>query len=324
MVIDLNKCIGCQTCTMACKTQWTIGEGRDYMYWNNVETMPGRGYPKGYMELDTGFDEKGEVKFGPIPPLEDYGKPWEFNYAEFMEGKSKVVEPSENPDWGPNWDEDTGEGDYPNNFYFYLPRLCNHCTNPACLVACPNKAIRKREEDGIVLIDLEKCKGVRACIAACPYKKPYFNPERVNPVTGDKGQSEKCIMCFPRIEKGIPSACARQCVGRARWQGYLDDKESAVYKLVKLWKVALPLMPEKGTLPNVYYVPPLSPPKFDSSGKPTSEQRIPLSYLKKLFGPEVENALRALNAEMDKKASGRPSGLMDILIAYRHKDMFKV
>ena len=72
---------------------------------------------------------------------------------------------------GANWDEDVGEGEYPNSYYFYLPRLCNHCTKPACLAACPMKAIRKREEDGIVLVDLQKCRGIRNCIRACPYKR---------------------------------------------------------------------------------------------------------------------------------------------------------
>lgn len=316
MVIDLNKCIGCQTCTMACKTQWTIGKGRDYMYWNNVETMPGKGYPKGYMEMNTGFDKNREVILGPLPSFDDYGKPYEFNHGGFIEGKNKVMGPEELPFWGPNWDEEVGEGDYPNNFYFYLPRLCNHCTDPACLAACSRKAIYKRKEDGIVLVDLERCRGYRDCVEACPYKKVYFNTHLK--------KVEKCIMCFPRLEKGIPSACARQCVGRARWQSYLEDKEGPVHKLVKVWKVALPLMPEKGTSPNVFYIPPFSPPAFDRDGRPTGRPRIPVSYLKKLFGDNVENVLNILKEEINKKAKGKPSGLMDILIAYRHKEMFKV
>ena len=324
MVIDLNKCIGCQTCTMACKTQWTIGDGRDYMYWNHVETMPGKGYPKGYMDMSSGFDAKGKVIVGDLPSKADYGGDFEFNYAAFMEGKDKVLAPTKNPTWGPNWDEEVGGGEYPNNYYFYLPRLCNHCSNPACVAACDVKAIRKRDEDGIVVIDLEKCEGHKRCIKACPYKKPYFNPTRVNPIEKGVGQSEKCISCFPRLEKGIASACVRQCVGRARFQSYMDDVDGPVYKLVKKWKVALPLMPEKGTKPNVFYVPPLSSPKFDKNGKPTDEPRIPLAYLKKLFGPEVEGALKTLKAEIDKKSKTQATELMDILIAYKHKDMMKL
>lgn len=316
MIIDLNKCIGCQTCTMACKTQWTIGKGRDYMYWNNVETMPGKGYPKGYLDMDAGFDKDNKVKLGGLPSLKDYGAPLEMNYEKFMEGEDAVLKSKEPPVSGPNWDEEVGSGAYPNNYYFYLPRLCNHCTNPACLAACPRKAIRKREKDGIVLVDLEKCRGYRHCIRACPYKKVYFNPAI------DK--AEKCIFCFPRVEKGLPPACARQCVGRARHVGYLDDKEGHVYKLVRKWKAAIPLRPDCGTRPNVYYVPPFSPPEFSEDGRVTERPRIPIEYLRMLFGNNVDNALTVLHKEMTKRSKGEQSELMDLLIAYRHKEMFRL
>jgi complex iron-sulfur molybdoenzyme family reductase subunit beta len=316
MVMDLNKCIGCQTCTMACKTQWTIGRGRDYMYWNNVETMPGKGYPKGYMDMDAGFDKNSEVIKGPLPSLKEYGEPWEFNYREFMEGRDRVIKTKEDPSWGPGWDEDVGSGDYPNNYFFYLPRICNHCTNPACLAACPRKAIRKREEDGIVLVDSQKCRGYRHCVRACPYKKVYFNPT-IN-------QSEKCILCFPRLEDGKAPACARQCVGRVRHVGFLDDKNSHVYALVKKWNVAVPLRPDFGTQPNVYYIPPFSPPKFNEDGNVTDEPRIPVEYLRSLFGTGVDSALKTLNEEMEKKSKGGNSELMDILIAFKHKEMFSI
>jgi complex iron-sulfur molybdoenzyme family reductase subunit beta len=325
MVMDLNKCLGCQTCTAACKTQWTNRFGREYMYWNNVETQPGKGYPKGYMDYNAGWDEKGNLKKGGLPNIpEDYGIPWEFNYKEILSGDAKTLKPDITSSWSANWDEDEGEGEYPNSYFFYLPRICNHCANPACLAACPNKAIHKRKEDGIVLVDLKRCKGVRDCISACPYKKVYFNPLRKREEIGIAGQSEKCIFCFPRIEKGLPPACAKQCVGRIRHVGYLDDEDSHVYRLVKKWKVALPLRPDFGTIPNVYYVPPLSPPKFNGSGEVTDEPRIPMEFLKKLFGSEVENTLKLLKEEMDKKAKGEKSELMDILIAYKHSDMFKI
>jgi nitrate reductase beta subunit len=95
--------------------------------------------------------------------------------------------------------------------FFYLPRICNHCLNPACVAACASGAIYKRGEDGIVLIDQERCRGWRMCVSACPYKKIYFN--------WSTGRSEKCILCYPRLEAGEPPACFHTCVGRIR---YLD------------------------------------------------------------------------------------------------------
>ena len=66
-------------------------------------------------------------------------------------------------------------GQFENTFMMYLPRLCEHCLNPACVAACPSGAIYKREEDGIVLIDQDKCRGWRMCVSGCPYKKIYYN-----------------------------------------------------------------------------------------------------------------------------------------------------
>ena len=102
-------------------------------------------------------------------------------------------------------------GQFENTFMMYLPRLCEHCLNPACVAACPSGAIYKREEDGIVLIDQDKCRGWRMCVSGCPYKKIYFN--------WSSGKSEKCIMCYPRIEAGQPTVCSETCVGRIRYLG---------------------------------------------------------------------------------------------------------
>ena len=324
MVMDLNKCIGCQTCTTACKTQWTNRNGREYMYWNNVETHPGNGYPRKWQEAGGGFDAGGSLKLGLIPDLhQDYGAAFDMNYEQALNpravrvtGELPHLAPVRAPVNGPNWDEDQGAGEYPNSHYFYLPRICNHCTNPACLAACPRQAIYKRAEDGIVLIDQERCRGYQHCIAACPYKKIYFNP-----VTK---KSEKCIFCYPRIEQGLAPACANQCVGRIRFVGYLDDVEGPVHKLVEKWKVALPLHAEYNTQPNVYYVPPLSPPKYDAEGRMTDERRIPDALLIGLLGPRVPEVLKILEAEREKKRRKQASELMDLLIAYRHAEMFKL
>lgn len=316
MVIDLNKCIGCQTCTVACKTLWTDGAGQETMLWNNVETVPGQGYPRNWQNMGGGWKE-GELSFGELPAEEDYGKPVELNYREvYQTGKDYYLHAKEKMTWGPNWDEDVGAGVYPNNYHFYLPRLCNHCTHPACLEACPVRAIYKREEDGIVLIDEKKCQGFRECIRACPYKKIYFNLV--------KGVSQKCIFCFPRIEKGIAPACARQCPGRLRFVGFLDDPTGPIYLLVHKWQVALPLHEEYGTQPNVFYVPPLLPDAFDEEGRFSEKPRIPLEYLRFLFGPRVDSALATLKAEMAKRQRGEPSELMDLLIAKDWKSLFKI
>jgi nitrate reductase beta subunit len=127
--------------------------------------------------------------------------------------------------WGPNWEEILGGefekrskdrnfddiqkdiyGEFENTFMMYLPRLCEHCLNPACVASCPSGSIYKREEDGIVLIDQDKCRGWRMCVSGCPYKKIYYNWQ--------SGKAEKCTFCYPRIEAGQPR-CARRPVWAA-------------------------------------------------------------------------------------------------------------
>ena len=315
MVFDLNKCLGCHTCSIACKTQWTGEEGMENMWWTVVNTMPGEGTPKSWESMGGGFDGNHNANPGRIPLRDEYGEAWKFNHKEVFEGgkgKNAYLQPESKkgkPDWGANWDEDQGAGEYPNSYYFYLPRICNHCSHPACVEACPRGAITKREKDGIVLINEKRCKGYRFCMAACPYKRIYFNPL--------KDTSQKCIFCFPRIEKGVAPACARQCPGRMRFVGYLDDEDGPVHQLVHKYKVALPLHPEYGTDANVFYVPPLSPPKLDIDGKLLEDQpRIPIEYLRNLFGERVDGVLETLRQEMGKKQRGEKSGLMDSLIVY--------
>ena len=136
---------------------------------------------------------------------------------------------------GPNWDDNLGgsaiyAANDPNLaaltdeerrqlfeveriVHFYLPRICNHCINPSCVAACPAGAIYKRGEDGIVLVSQDNCMGWRMCISGCPYKKVYFN--------WATGKSEKCILCYPRLETQQAPACMHSCVGRIRYLGVL-------------------------------------------------------------------------------------------------------
>lgn len=318
MVMDLNKCIGCQTCTLGCKKQWTDDEGMQYMYWNNVESQPGAGYPRNWRTLGGGFSAQRHLRPSPLPADGDFGVPFEYDYEQrLFRGKKKPVMPHQSPTWGPNWDEDVGGADNTNPYYFYLPRICNHCTHPACLAACPRKAIYKREEDGIVVLDQQRCRGYRHCIQACPYKKIYYNT--VNQM------SQKCIFCYPRLEQGKVNACASQCPGRIRFVGLLDDRQSPVHQLVFKHKVALGLLPEKGTHPNVYYVPPFGPPK---TGKPTQsileDPRLPHSLLQSLFGKEVVEVIGRLERELKKAQAGQKSEILQLLIGRNDKVRYRL
>ncbi len=318
MVMDLNKCIGCQTCTVACKRLWTNDKGMDYMWWNTVNTVPGKGTPKDWEKMGGGFRD-GKAISGHLPTERDFGAAWKFNHEEVLfagkDDKLHLKPVGDEPEWGPNWEEDQGAGDYPNSYYFYLPRICNHCANAACVEACPRNAVEKRDEDGIVVINPDRCRGYRFCMSACPYKKIYFNQAQKI--------AQKCIFCFPRVEQGVAPACARQCPGRLRFVGYRDDEQGPIWQLVDKWKVALPLHPEYGTEPNVFYVPPLGPARFDENGNyDRSRSRIPDEYLVSLFGNRVLDALETVKTEMAKKRDGEESELMDILIARHWPDMF--
>ena len=358
IVFDLNKCLECHTCTMADKLMWTNRSGREYMYWNNVETMPGHGYPKGWGNnrnqtetgsgqiLGGGFKDvvleegrtDGKVKSrGPVqregkdPDLEnDYGIPWEYNYEEVFNPGASHDTPGATgirphykgkevvPKWGPNWEEDQGAGEWPNHWAFALPRICNHCANPACLAACSRKAIYKRQEDGIVLVDQERCRGYRHCIRACPYKKVYFN--------FSTGKSEKCVLCYPRVEKGVPPACFAQCPGRIRFIGWKDDKNSAVYKLIHEWKGAQQLPSAFRPEPNVFYVPPIGNFKFGGDGEITDKRVIPVEYLGALFGG-VENVKRVqgiILEEREKMRKGIKSEICMTLIGHSNEDRFQL
>ena len=323
-IIDLNKCMGCQSCTIACKSLWTSRPGTEHMRWMNVTTYPGEGYPKAYEAMGGGYDANGEPSPGRLTTMRDVGDNFQFNHADVYyggEGQKVHLKPvsaigGEDPVWGYNWDEDQGGGSWPNGYFFYLPRKCYHCADAPCLKACTHNAIYKRAEDGIVVIDQDRCTGDRFCVEACPYKAIYYNPV--------SQKSEKCVMCYPRVEKGIAPACDRQCPGRTRLFGYLDDTESDLYKLVFVHKVALPLHPEFGTEPNVFYIPPFDTTRaFAEDGSITDQERVEQEVLERLFGPGVGEVVRRLKAERAKRRRGEPSEVMDLLIGKNFYDRFQ-
>ena len=275
-VFDINKCIACQTCTLACKTTWTAGKGQEYMWWNNVETKPWGFYPLGWdvnllEKLGVGRWEKDVYKGKTIFEAAAAG--------EILAG----VQPEEE-DWAhPNIGEDEiaggtiAAGDHIQGVHriwmFYLQRICNHCSYPGCLGACPRKTVYKRNEDGIVLIDQERCRGYQECVRGCPYKKSMFHAR--------SRKSQKCISCYPAVGQGYQTQCVVNCIGKIRVFGYLNPLKEArddnpIDYMVHLAKVALPLYPQFGTQPNVYYVPPI---------------HVPHPFLVQMFGPRAPKAI---------------------------------
>ena len=270
MVMNLDKCIGCHTCSVTCKQAWTNRTGTEYVWFNNVETRPGLGYPRRYEDQEEwqgGWVRKSNGKLTlrsgsrlkklasifsnpKLPTIEDYYEPWTYDYETLLHSPQQknfpVAQPHSlisgkkmNVSWSANWDDDLGGApqygpkdvmlkgiedkvtfEFEQTFMFYLPRICEHCLNPSCAASCPSGAIYKRTEDGIVLVDQDKCRGWRMCISGCPYKKVYFNHKT--------GKAEKCTFCYPRIEVGIPTVCSETCVGRLRYIGLMLYDADAV------------------------------------------------------------------------------------------------
>ncbi|MCY0863851.1 MAG: nitrate reductase subunit beta [Sulfobacillus sp.] len=197
------------------------------------------------MKLRSGgaWEKLAHIFYNPdLPQIDDYYEPWTYDYQTLVDSPRRRHQPvarphslltgevMDKPVWGPNWDDDLAGGpeiaprdpnvkqlaehvafEYEQTFMMYLPRICNHCLNPACVAACPSGAMYKRDEDGIVLVDQDACRGWRFCVSACPYKKVYFN--------WNTHKAEKCTFCYPRIEAGLPTVCSETCVGRIRYLG---------------------------------------------------------------------------------------------------------
>jgi phenylacetyl-CoA:acceptor oxidoreductase subunit 1 len=204
MVIDLDRCVGCQTCTIACQQA--------------------HGLPAGVQ--------------------------WRFV-------------------------ADCEVGEYPDVRRIFLPMQCRQCADPPCVPVCPTGASRRRA-DGIVWVAEDACVGCGYCAVACPYRarhlvhapRGYFATptpaERATARPGRRGVMTKCEVRRERVDAGqarglVPGVdpdatpvCAVACLTRAIVFGDLDDPASpAARRLAE--GGALPLMPECGTAPSVFY-----------------------------------------------------------------------
>ena len=172
----------------------------------------------------------------------------------------------------------------PDDRPLFMTKPCFHCANPPCTDVCPVSATFKREQDGIVVVDYDRCIGCRYCIAACPYGARYFDfgdnypavaegtpwAEVPSPELGQYrerrdgqtpiGNVRKCTFCLHLQDgdgkydeaAGRWPACAKTCTGHAIHLGDFNDPSSDVFKDLRERQVVR-LKEELGTEPNVYY-----------------------------------------------------------------------
>jgi len=206
--VDATKCIGCLRCVEACKLENEVA----------LDAHHFRTWVERYVYLDGEDTPHVDSQADPVN-IAAAGTERDYRFANRY--KDEKVDKA-----------------------FFVPKLCNHCTHPACVQVCPTGATFK-SEDGVVLIDHTYCIGCQYCVQACPYGARFFNPE--------KRVTDKCTWCYHRITKGLMPACVEVCPVSARVFGDRNDKESTISKFLADNRVDV-LKPETGNAPNVFYV----------------------------------------------------------------------
>lgn len=162
----------------------------------------------------------------------------------------------------------------------HFPMSCLHCENADCVTVCPTGASYKREEDGIVLIDQDKCMGCNLCAWACPYGARELDQ--------DQGVMKKCTLCIDRIydeqlpEKERQPACVLTCPTKSRKFGDFDDPNSEVSRLT-VERGGVDLMPELGYQPTNKYLPPRPRKTVSAVEKPTAEPQGLMGWVNKMI-----------------------------------------
>ena len=244
LVIDLDTCVGCHACAVACK-EWNDGgqfgpltDENPYgkepfgVWFNRVHTYEVQGEGRG---------ERGEGKSGETGAV---------SAAAQVQLSSRIG--SANSGCGIASASPLSPLPSPA-MTVHFPRSCLHCETPDCVTVCPTGASYKRAEDGIVLVDEDKCIGCKLCSWACPYGAREYSAVH--------GTMQKCTLCVDRIynesfdEADRQPACVMASPTRARHFGDLGDPDSAVSKLVAE-RGGYDLMPEFGYRPVNKYLPP--------------------------------------------------------------------
>jgi len=207
--VDATKCIGCLRCVEACKIENDVVMKDAHHFRTWVER---------YVYLEG--DDKARIDSQQDPVnIAASGSEKTFRFADRY--KDAKIEKA-----------------------FFVPKLCNQCTHPACVQVCPVGATY-RTKDGVVLVDHKYCIGCRYCVQACPYGARLFNEEL--------GVSDKCNWCYHRITKGLQPACVEVCPVKARIFGDRNDRSSPISQFIRNNRVQV-LKPETGNAPNVFYV----------------------------------------------------------------------
>jgi tetrathionate reductase subunit B len=187
-----------------------------------------------------------------VPVEPEYNRTWIERHLVAQDGTVYVDAPEGGIHGFPPESTAEGADEVTARKTYFVPRLCMQCDNPPCVSVCPVSATYK-SEDGVVLVDAERCIGCGYCLVACPYGARYMVPAGGETPTGTAGVADKCTFCYHRITHGREPACVQVCPVGARVFGDLRDTESPVSAVLRDQRVRV-LKPGLGTRPRVYYV----------------------------------------------------------------------